>query len=274
MSVFQPRIVRLIGSLALLVLMSVAPSLAFGQGATPAMTMDEGHPVHVHQGTCAELNPQPLYMLTNITAPTGTDAPGTGAPVAVETSTTTIDAPLSELTGGNHAINAHESVENIANYIACGDIGGTVITSDAGDSISIGLHELNGSGYSGVAVLQASGQQTIITIYLAQGLSGAAAATPVAAANQGTQATSADVVQVKIANLAYSPETVTIKAGQSVTWTNDDTVPHTVTAKDRNVLQSGTMNAGDTFTQTFNTPGTYEYFCEFHANMKGVVIVK
>ena len=59
-----------------------------------------------------------------------------------------------------------------------------------------------------------------------------------------------------------------------MTWTNRDSAPHTATAKDRDVLQSGTLNQGATYTQTFDTAGTYDYFCEFHPNMKGVVNVE
>jgi plastocyanin len=59
-----------------------------------------------------------------------------------------------------------------------------------------------------------------------------------------------------------------------VTWTNSDTAPHTATAQDREVLQSGTLNPGVSYSQIFDQPGTFDYFCEFHANMKGTIIVQ
>lgn len=273
MSAIKTPLVRFLATFATIAVLLATPSLAFGQDATPVMS-NEGHPVHVHEGTCAQLNPQPLYPLNNIVAPTGTDAAGTGSPAMVETSTTTIDATLADLTGGNRAINVHESMANIGNYIACGDIGGTIVSGDNGDSIAVGLHQMNNSGYTGIAVLQAAGNQTTITIYLAEGLAGSAAATPTAGTGHSAHMASTDAVQVEISNFAYSPASVTISAGQSVTWTNNDTVAHTVTAKDRDALQSGTLQPGDTFTKTFDKPGTYEYFCEFHSNMSGVVIVK
>ena len=49
---------------------------------------------------------------------------------------------------------------------------------------------------------------------------------------------------------------------------------HSATGTDRDALQSGTLNQGDSFTQTFDTAGTYEYFCEFHAEMKGTIVVQ
>jgi plastocyanin len=59
-----------------------------------------------------------------------------------------------------------------------------------------------------------------------------------------------------------------------VTWTNSDAAPHTATAQDREALQSGTLNQGDSYSQTFDQPGTFEYFCEFHSNMKGTIVVQ
>ncbi len=57
---------------------------------------------------------------------------------------------------------------------------------------------------------------------------------------------------------------VTVPVGGSVTWTNQDSDPHTATAQDREVLQSGTLNQGEPYTETFAVAGTYEYFCELH----------
>jgi len=71
--------------------------------------------------------------------------------------------------------------------------------------------------------------------------------------------------------------TVVIGVNNTVVWTNDDTmfggVIHTVTATDKS-FNSGNINAGDSFKWTFTTPGTYTYYCVYHAWMKGTVIVK
>jgi len=58
-----------------------------------------------------------------------------------------------------------------------------------------------------------------------------------------------------------------------VTWTNNDSVPHTVT-QDGGGLTSKAINPGETFSFTFDTAGSFSYHCEFHANMKGTVTVK
>jgi copper-containing nitrite reductase len=73
----------------------------------------------------------------------------------------------------------------------------------------------------------------------------------------------------------YSPASITVVIGvnNTVVWTNKDSVPHTVTAVDKS-FDSGNMNAGDAFTYTFTTAGTYQYTCSYHPWMKGTVVVK
>jgi hypothetical protein len=115
-----------------------------------------------------------------------TMSPAMGATTAipVETSQTLVDASLQDLLAKPYAINVHESQANIQNYIACGDIGGAMMTGSAmnqGGVLAIGLHELNNSGESGIALLRATdNNQTMVWIYLAKDLSGTsgAAGTP------------------------------------------------------------------------------------------------
>ena len=77
----------------------------------------------------------------------------------------------------------------------------------------------------------------------------------------------------------YSPDTITVVMGvnNTVTWTNDDTVPHTVTADNETagapVFNSGNLASGADFTYTFTTSGTYSYHCNYHSWMTGTVIV-
>jgi len=81
----------------------------------------------------------------------------------VESSITTVQAALTDLTAGGYAINVHESMENIQNYIACGDITGDASSGD----VSIQLAELNDSGYTGTATLHDNGDgSTAVTITL------------------------------------------------------------------------------------------------------------
>jgi plastocyanin len=79
--------------------------------------------------------------------------------------------------------------------------------------------------------------------------------------------------QVTIKDFAFDPTSVTIKAGESVTWTNQDSAGHTV-AGDNNEFESGDLAKGASFRFTFDKAGTYTYHCGIHPTMKGTVVVE
>jgi plastocyanin len=81
-------------------------------------------------------------------------------------------------------------------------------------------------------------------------------------------------VAVAIENYAYSPATLTVTIGTTVTWTNKDSTTHTVVSTSGNVLNSGNIPQGGTFSFTFTQKGTYEYRCGIHPSMTGKVIVE
>lgn len=78
---------------------------------------------------------------------------------------------------------------------------------------------------------------------------------------------------VTIRNFAFSPAKITIKAGQSVIWTNEDSVGHSATADD-NSWDTGVLPQGQSKSITFAKAGTYTYHCSVHPNMKAEVIVQ
>jgi hypothetical protein len=186
-------------------------------------TPGEAHPAHIHTGSCDQLGDVefPLTdvsftgMMTGMmgamesmhgTPEAGMPMMGTpvvdvgemrGAATAepVETSFTVVDTSIDELLDSPHAINVHESADNIQNYIACGDIGGTPVTVTMegmegmegsegmpkhGPTLLFGLHELNGSGHHGVAILMGYGDQTAVIVLLAHGAAGDEMASPTA----------------------------------------------------------------------------------------------
>ena len=78
---------------------------------------------------------------------------------------------------------------------------------------------------------------------------------------------------VTIQNFAYNPVTITISKGQTVTWTNMDSAPHTITSTTGD-FNSGPISQGQTFSHTFNNAGTFEYSCTIHPSIPhGKVIV-
>lgn len=91
----------------------------------------------------------------------------------------------------------------------------------------------------------------------------------------GDTAAASEVVPVAIKSFVYIPETITVPAGASVAWTNQDNAPHTSTGAGEAVsaLNSGAIVFSQTFTQEFDTPGTYPYYCVYHPNMLGTVVV-
>jgi plastocyanin len=80
--------------------------------------------------------------------------------------------------------------------------------------------------------------------------------------------------RVNITKTDFEPANVVVKAGGTVTWTNNDTIPHTVTAADNLAYDSGAIYPGKTFTQHYDTVGTYGYYCRFITTLKGTVTVK
>ena len=78
---------------------------------------------------------------------------------------------------------------------------------------------------------------------------------------------------VNISGFVFNPDTLTVKVGTKVTWTNKDNVSHTVTSDDGSFTSSNTMGAGATYSYTFSAVGNYPYHCAFHTYMTGVVTV-
>jgi plastocyanin len=80
-------------------------------------------------------------------------------------------------------------------------------------------------------------------------------------------------VTVLIKDFDYAPMDVTIPAGGSVTWTNRDGEPHTVTSVE-GLFRSGALDQDQSFTFTFAKPGTYAYLCSIHPKMRATVTVR
>lgn len=89
-----------------------------------------------------------------------------------------------------------------------------------------------------------------------------------------TQQSTANVTRVTIQLMKFSPETIEVKTGQTVDWTNDDLTPHTVTSQGAGGLDSGSIDAGVSWRHVFTQAGSFQYYCTFHPDMKGTVVVK
>ena len=107
-------------------------------------------------------------------------------------------------------------------------------------------------------------------------LIGAALASPMFALALATATMAAPaekpVRTVSIKDYAFRPATLTVNAGDTVTFVNNDDETHTATAND-NTFDSGSLKENASFSYTFAKPGTYAFHCRIHTTMKGTIVV-
>ena len=130
-----------------------------------------------------------------------------------------------------------------------------------------------------IVVAVAAAVAVLVLAACGSSASSGSSSTPSAASEAGGSAAA-----VTIQNFAFTPQTLTVKAGTTVTWTNNDSAPHTVTSADgistsasTTSLFNGSVNPGATFSYTFTKAGTYYYLCTIHksqAGMHGEIIVQ
>ena len=80
--------------------------------------------------------------------------------------------------------------------------------------------------------------------------------------------------RIEIKDFAFNPQTITIKAGEKVTWINRDEEPHTIVSVEKQFKKSSALDTDQEFTITAGAPGTYTYFCSVHPKMTGTIVVE
>jgi hypothetical protein len=150
---------------------------AAAQDATPTAGMaGPAYPNHLHEGTCDDLNPEPAVPLADLmfqsmgmggamatpVADGGSEMAMMSGSIPVAVATTEVPLALDAIIAGGHALNVHDS-EDIAIYIACGNVAGT---PDENGNLFVGLGETDESGYNGVAWFLGEGDQTTVTVFL------------------------------------------------------------------------------------------------------------
>ncbi len=81
-------------------------------------------------------------------------------------------------------------------------------------------------------------------------------------------------MQVIISDFAFSPETLTIKVGDTVEFVNEDGIPHTGTREGKDAFDTEALSQGQSKKVTFSKPGEYTYNCSIHPSMSGKIVVK
>lgn len=116
----------------------------------------------------------------------------------------------------------------------------------------------------------------LVAMVVATVLAGCSGSTPSSGSSGGGSGSggsggSAQSAAVEMSGFAFSPDSVDIAVGGTVTWTNKDSVTHTVKGDS---WGSGDIAAGATYSNTFDKAGTYAYHCSIHPSMTGTVVVK
>jgi plastocyanin len=92
-------------------------------------------------------------------------------------------------------------------------------------------------------------------------------------ASTGAASSSGGGVTIKMQNIAFDPKAVTVKVGQKVTWTNEDSVDHNVTSQSGETIKSDNFGKGATFSFTPEKAGTIKYVCTIHPGMIATLTV-
>jgi amicyanin len=119
-----------------------------------------------------------------------------------------------------------------------------------------------------------SGANTMRSAIVAAALGAATAAVLAAVVLPGHAQTAAPASAVSIDNFTFTPPSVTIKAGTTVTWINKDDIPHGIASANNAFTKSKALDTDDSYSFTFTTPGTYQYFCYVHPHMTGTIVVQ
>jgi len=100
-----------------------------------------------------------------------------------------------------------------------------------------------------------------------------AAAPPASSTPAAKPSTGGATVAVSMKNIQFSPKSITAKVGQTIKWTNDDSVDHNVTATSGETFKSSNFGQGSTYSTKLTKAGTIQYVCTIHPGMTGMIVV-
>jgi plastocyanin len=115
---------------------------------------------------------------------------------------------------------------------------------------------------------------TVRSALIAAALGAATAAALAAVVIPTSAQNAAPAGAVSIDNFTFTPASLTVKAGTTVTWTNKDDIPHGIASSNNAFKKSKALDTDDAYSFTFTTPGTYQYFCYIHPHMVGTIVVE
>ena len=112
------------------------------------------------------------------------------------------------------------------------------------------------------------GVVVLLMLFIVAGCSGSSTSNDT---NTSTGKKASETATVSIKDFAFNPDSVTVSVGGTVTWKNNDSATHTIKGRD---FESENLKPGDSFSQTFEKVGTFDYSCSIHPAMTGKVVVE
>ena len=243
------------------------------------------HQPQVWTSNPAELKPGTLQLGSAFVTPPGGKTWGSVTAIDVKTNTVAWQKQLDQMCIGGSLATAGGLVfagEGNGNFDALDAKTGDLLwqfQTGAGVNAPPVTYEIDGTQYVAVA---AGGNFQLdyprgdsLWVFSLKGTIEPVAAPQIGNSSSAGMSATTGTNEVDIVDFGYAPATITVPPGTKVTWTNAGVQPHTVTSLSTSpaAFDSGIMNHGQTFSYTFEKPGTYEYFCTLHPFMRGNVIV-
>lgn len=256
----------------ILALLALLGSVLLGATMSLAQEASPPRPSHIHVGDCDELG-EVIQPLTSLTVPGG-ETLGNSDAVVAEAAFTSIPLTLDELLAEDHALKVHLSQEQIETYLACGDIGGTL---DANGALIVGMKELDGSGYAGIAYLEEQPNGTTsVSVMIAQVIPGAGGAAadetaaeepaeePAADEQSAAPAVEPEIVDVTLTEFNIDMPTEIPAGPVRFAISNTGNAPHNFVIEGNGVnrrLATNIPPGSNGFLNVDLEPGTYTIFC-------------
>ena len=247
-------------------LAAVGGSLLGGVGSQ-AQEASPPRPSHIHIGDCDELG-KVVQPLNSLTVPVGAVSGNSDAVVA-EAAFTNIPQSLDTLLAEDHALKVHLSKDQIQTYLACGDIGGA---ADADGALIVGMKELDGSGYAGIAYLvPAANGSTSISVMIARvigdGTDGAPSEAPAGGATPaatGSAGAAPQLVDVSLTNFEIEMPAELPAGPVRFNIVNNGAAPHSFVLEGEGIRKTlaNVLQPGDSARLNADlAPGVYTIFC-------------
>jgi plastocyanin len=144
-----------------------------------------------------------------------------------------------------------------------------IVLAACGDDPSDEGKPAGGATTAAATTAAASGSATTA----AAGTTAAAATSAAPTSTTTTISTASGTAEIVAIDFAFKPQNIKVTVGTKVTWTNNDSTTHQIVSKTEPYPGDGTIGPGESFTVSFDAPGTYDYFCGIHNSMTGSIVV-